>query len=193
MKLGRLMLLVVFLSSGGCSFFYYGAQTIVSDPYDALQECAFRMRMRRLAHLAWRNICKEDRKSYSAAYVKGFEDGFVDFVDANGNGEPPAIAPPHLRRQLLHSEAGQAEIENWFAGFRHGVQVARASGLREKYVMPIALPAKPPQDPVPARVIVPTNASLPAKTAPRTLPVQYIVPVPATAPVRNPAVLGPPL
>jgi len=155
MKLGRLLLLLVFLNSAGCSFFRYGAENVVNDPYNAAQDVAFRHRMRKFAREAWQEICKTDGKRHSKAYIEGFEDGFVDFIDADGTGDPPGAAPAHLRRQLLHSENGQLIIEDWFAGFRHGVQVARASGLREKYVMPIPLPPKPPQDPMPPHVVVP--------------------------------------
>ncbi len=42
----------------------------------------------------------------------------------------PAI-PPRLRRntccgELLHSPDGQTAIEDWYAGFRHGAQVAKS-------------------------------------------------------------------
>jgi hypothetical protein len=189
MKHRRLLLLLVLLHSAGCSFLYYGAENVVNDPYNAAQECAFRNRMRRFAREAWRDICKADGKCYSAAYVEGFEDGFVDFIDADGTGDPPGAAPAHLRRKLLHSETGQIEIENWFAGFRHGVQVARASGLREKYVMPIPLPPKPPQEVMPPHVVVP----IPAVDAEMNVPQQarFVAPVRVSEPMLGLPILAP--
>jgi hypothetical protein len=171
MRVGRLLLLLILLIPAGCSFFYYGAQSTISDPYDAAQECAFRNRIRRIAHETWRTIRKDDPKSYSTAYAKGFADGFVEFVDGDGTGEPPAVAPIHLRRKLLQSEAGQIEIDDWYAGYRHGVLAARATGLREKYLMPIALPPKPPQEPVPAQVVVPIPAADPVEITPQPMPI----------------------
>jgi hypothetical protein len=189
MKRRRLLLLLVLLHSAGCSFLYYGAENVVNDPYNAAQECAFRNRMRRFAREAWREICKTDGKCYSAAHVEGFEDGFVDFIDADGTGDPPGAAPAHLRRRLLKSDTGQIEIENWFAGFRHGVQVARASGLREKYVMPIPLPPKPPQDPMPPHVVVPIPAADP--DVKMVQQVRFVAPTLAREPILGPPICAP--
>ena len=155
MKLGRSLLLLFTLCQTGCAFFGYAAQNMVSSPYDAIQEYNFRHRTLRKAREAWQTTPKDEGCSYSAAYVKGFEDGFVDFVDADGTGDAPASPPIHLRRGLVQSDRGPQDIEDWYAGFRHGVRVARESGLREKAVCPISQPPRTLADPIPAKVIIP--------------------------------------
>jgi hypothetical protein len=65
-----------------------------------------------------------------AEYGIGFRDGFVDYVYAGGTGEPPPIPPRHLWNVDFRSEEGHQRAEDWFAGYRHGVQVARDGGYR---------------------------------------------------------------
>lgn len=187
MKLDRMLLALVLVSPTGCAFVGYNAQNVISDPYNAIQECAFRSRLRLLAKETWRNIEKDGDKRFSPTYVKGFEDGFVDFIDADSPGDIPAAAPNHLRRRLLQSETGHQEIEDWFAGFRHGVDAARTTGLREKYVMPISQPARHPQEPLPAQVVVPLSTNEPAMPAPQVVPMRFTPPAPPATPVVTPA------
>lgn len=167
MRPGSVLMLLVALTQAGCSFVCYGMQNAISAPYDAAQECAFRCRVRHAARAAWRQIPKEDGHEYSAAYVKGFEDGFVDYVDAAGTGEPPAIPPIHLRRTLLRSEESQPSIEDWYAGFRHGAGVARESGLRERAVLPVGLPPRAASEAVSAQVVVPIPVEDQLRIAPK--------------------------
>jgi hypothetical protein len=166
MKLGRLLLLIFLVSPTGCSFIGYGVHNVISAPVEAIQECAFRHRLQNLARTAWQTIGCEEGHSYSKAYARGFEDGFVDYVDANGTGEPPGLPPACLRNGLLRSEAGQTDIDDWYEGFRHGARVARENGLRELAVMPIGLPPRPLPQPIPAQVLVPSKEMPPASDAP---------------------------
>ncbi len=179
MKIGNRLLVFCLLSPTTGCFVGYGIQNSVSSPLDAAQECLFRYRTRQQARDAWRKVPDEEGKCYSADYVKGFEDGFVDYVDAGGNGEPPAAPPPHRQRTLLRWEEGQNMIEDWYAGFRHGARVARASGLRERAIMPIARPPLTPTEPYPAQVVVPAQYVAPA---PAVVPAQVVIPAPAVVP-----------
>jgi hypothetical protein len=188
MKLGRLLLLLILVSPTGCSFVGYGVKNVISAPYDAIQEVCFRHRMRNIARTMWRDIACKDGQTHSTAYQRGFEDGFVDYVDRNGTGEPPAIPPPWLCRGLVHSDEGQTDIEDWYAGFRHGARVARESGLRERAVMPIGLPAKTPAEPLPAQVTVPNIE--PKKEMP---PADAKAPTPATEMPFAEVVMPPPV
>ncbi len=65
-----------------------------------------------------------------AEYGVGFRDGFVDYVYAGGTGEPPPVPPRHLWNVDFRSEEGHQRAEDWFAGYRHGAQVARDGGYR---------------------------------------------------------------
>jgi hypothetical protein len=178
MKLGQLLLLLVLVSSNGCSFFVYGIKNTINAPYEAIQECAFRHRLRNVARSALENICAEEGHAYSKPFARGFEDGFVDYIDANGNGEPPAMPPAWLRRGLLRSEGGQSDIQDWFAGFRRGAHFAHENGLREKAIMPIGRPAKSPTEPIPAQVTLAPQEGEPAPPPKQMPPATRFAPLP---------------
>ena len=64
-------------------------------------------------------------------YAAGFRDGFVDYVYAGGNGEPPPVPPREFWKTALRSPAGKERVSQWFEGYRHGARVAREGGYRE--------------------------------------------------------------
>ena len=61
----------------------------------------------------------------------GFRDGFVDYVYAGGNGEPPPVPPRQYWNVMLRSPEGKQLADQWFAGYRHGAQIARDGGYRD--------------------------------------------------------------
>ena len=71
---------------------------------------------------------------------------------SGGTGEPPAMPP--FRYQLHHymSVEGRLAVQAWFAGFRHGAALAKASGLREVILVPVS---NVPCDPPPVRMYTP--------------------------------------
>jgi len=142
MNLRPMMIVFVLLNTAGCSYVHYSIVNLYSAPVDCLNEACFRKRMHQQAREAWCEIAKTEGQNASKAYVEGFEAGFVDYVDANGNGDPPATPPAHLRRKEVHQMSGPGEIEDWYAGFRRGAEEARARGLRENVVVPISRPPR---------------------------------------------------
>ena len=116
---------------------------------------------------------------YSVDYRRGFVDGFADYLYAGGSGEPPVVPPWRYRKASYETPEGYAAIEDWFAGFRHGANVALASGLRNLVVLPVALPdqplfwgeatpitpANPEENLPPPRVVPPTPGKKPAAPA----------------------------
>jgi hypothetical protein len=64
-------------------------------------------------------------------YETGFIDGFVDYVFAGGNGEPPPVPPRRLWNVYFRSEEGHLRAADWFTGYRHGAGYARDGGYRE--------------------------------------------------------------
>jgi hypothetical protein len=75
-------------------------------------------------------------------YALGFRDGFVDYVYAGGNGEPPPVPPRHYWNVMLRSQEGKQQANQWFAGYRHGAQYARNGGYRELGVIRTSLVAE---------------------------------------------------
>jgi hypothetical protein len=143
MKLGLRVLAALLPIASGCSWSHYATENLASAPVDCIQEWSFRHEIHRLANDAWRQIETAEPDHYSHAYAHGFKDGFVDYVEYNGTAEPPAMPPVKLQREGMRTPKAQQDIEDWFAGFRHGAHVARESGLRERFLVPIALPPQP--------------------------------------------------
>ena len=118
----------------GCSPISNLTHTMLIEP---LQFCDFReehrthARHERLAESAWEEFpCYQNGECISPHFARGFKDGFADYLDAGGTGEPPPIPPRSYWRDTSESGGHQA-IRDWFAGFRQGAAVARESGYRQ--------------------------------------------------------------
>jgi hypothetical protein len=147
MKATRIrFLLALCLLQPGCAFFHYAADNLVEAPVDARDEKVMDCRFSRLAEEAWQKLLAGDPSPlYSYHYGCGFRSGFVDYLDAGGTGEPPAAPPWIYRAAAFESPEGRRDLEDWFAGFRHGTAAAKASGYREAVVvLPIGLPPHQP-------------------------------------------------
>src|SRR5271154_6164621 len=99
----RLSCLLLLLGSGGCSYIPQMAVNVFSAPVDTVNEYWFLCKLHKLARAA---LEKEEGlvgEKYCKAYAQGFEAGFVDYIDCNGGGVPPAIPPFYLQRAALHN------------------------------------------------------------------------------------------
>jgi hypothetical protein len=132
----------------------------------------------RWADRAWAETCAAHGGSApSKDYETGFKDGFAEYLYRGGNGEPPLVAPLRYRRLCYQSPQGYRAIDDWFAGYRHGSTVAKASGAREWITGPSSLhpwggSAKPPGPPVSPELDPgnPEKAPAPDLPSPRPLP-----------------------
>lgn len=159
------------LGSSGCGIIKYSALNTVVAPARLVNECRNRNEECAAADVAWKQVqaaCPDGRAS--KAYAKGFKKGFVEYLDANGNHQPPGMPPLWLRTMPFESPAGHQAIEDWYAGYRHGAQVAHDSGIRRWIVVP-------PSDMLPNSVVAPFNPASsrtaypsPALPAPRKVP-----------------------
>jgi hypothetical protein len=68
-------------------------------------------------------------------FALGFRDGFVDYVYAGGDGEPPPVPPRQFWNLAWRSPPGQNAAQEWFAGYRHGADVAREGGYRNSGIV----------------------------------------------------------
>ncbi|HVA49268.1 MAG TPA: hypothetical protein VNH11_23085 [Pirellulales bacterium] len=128
----------------GCTVSDNFTRTLLVEP---LQYCdyfnAHRAHSRhcRLAKETWSRIQqKKSMKRFSADYARGFRDGFTDFLDAGGPGQPPPLPPRRYWNDRYASPQGRQAVQDWFAGFRHGAAMARASGAREYAMVPLSTP-----------------------------------------------------
>jgi hypothetical protein len=125
------------------SFLCQAARNSVQQPIRCCDDKTFIRVTRRHADEAWAQICGASHRQFSHAYHDGFVEGFIDYVEAGGTGEPPYLPPFRYRLTKYRSADGLAVIEDWYAGFRHGAAMARESGLRELNYVPLPGPAIP--------------------------------------------------
>jgi len=147
------------------------------------------------AESAWRR----ERGACSAfpasdEYSLGFRDGFVDYVYAGGNGEPPPVPPRKFWNVAWRTASGQAAAADWFAGYRHGAGVARDGGFRKQAVVLSSLgsinghglhPDLMPPEAIVGESMGPPPEDLgppPAPEAEEPAPVEPTLPTPQSAP-----------
>jgi hypothetical protein len=124
----------------GCGLIDTGANLVLFEAKDCLDEHAERVRNRHWAEAAWdkaRNAAPGG--CFSADYGQGFKDGFTDYLFEGGSGEPPALPPQNYRTIAYQTPAGYRAIEDWFAGYRHGTAIARTDGYRQWVTGPSSL------------------------------------------------------
>ncbi|MGL4555770.1 MAG: hypothetical protein ACRC33_31770, partial [Gemmataceae bacterium] len=153
------------LAGSGCSarlsapsgFWHLAGRNLTQEPIRWVDDCAFKVIAHKHAKAAWNEVAPSVRPGECPEdYKCGFLDGFIDFLDAGGDGEPPLVPPFRYRLTKHMTPAGAKAVESWFSGFRHGSSAARASGKRESILVQLsgpavaaAEPAPPPRSPAP--------------------------------------------
>lgn len=140
-------LLAIALLSTGCGVYKQIANNVIIEPlqWDRHSDSIGRhMRDSSLASEAWEEICLRDGDVYSRHYRRGFFDGFKDYMDQGGTGDPPTTPPRSYWRLYFQNPEGHQAMQDWFDGFRHGASVARASGIRDYVVVPLS--SVPPRE-----------------------------------------------
>lgn len=120
----------------------HGVCAEITRKIDDTKECK---RNKLLAAAVWEDIQRTGH--YSVDYGLGFKDGFVDFLDAGGNGSPPPVPPRRYLTFRFQTPEGYQAINDWFAGFRHGAAVAAESGYRQYIIAPSQLSPPVPNGP----------------------------------------------
>jgi len=195
----------------GCSLYENAAQTLWCEPSlfsTTTDDCHTRERCCQLADKAWNSLVKEDPEiACSAAFERGFKDGFADYLYAGGTGEPPPVPPRCFWNLDYRTPKGHQAVEDWFAGFRRGTAAVRERGYREQMTIrsslvwgavapPSTAPAEPIEQVRPMEAIPsPPPAPLPLqsrKVAPPGRAVQTSFeeesPPPAPLPLQSPTV-----
>jgi hypothetical protein len=128
----------------GCGPFAYATRVLVVEPIHycrTADDILERHRNYKLAEDTWQALAHADPgQPYSPDYVTGFKDGFADYLQAGGSGEPPPLPPRHYWKMAYETPQGHQAIEDWFAGFRLGAALARESGYREWVTIPSSSP-----------------------------------------------------
>src|SRR5262249_15080917 len=91
MKVRLLWLLALSAAPSGCSWIPYAVHNLAEAPLDVIDGACLRHRFQHQARDAWTQITRADpTHAFSRPYAHGFEEGFVEFLDGDGTGEPPA-------------------------------------------------------------------------------------------------------
>lgn len=124
--------------AAGCNLLILGAGNIAEETHFKKEIVVSHHRLRALADEAWSELQKSGpAHSYSLDYELGFKDGFVDYLYAGGPGHPPPVPPRHYWDARYETPSGHHAIEEWYAGYEHGVQAALASGYRQQLILPL--------------------------------------------------------
>lgn len=181
LRRGYVLVLLGLWSGGmGCGITKYGSRNLVEPPINTRDKAAECIRDQRLAEAAWAEVqSAQPDQVYSVHYVGGFKDGYVDYLYYGGTGAPPVMPPWCYRQAAYETPEGQQAVNDWFAGFHHGVIVAQASGYRASVIVPLALRAAPSPSSGDPR------GTGPAPEAPETVPMlpppRLVPPVPEGA------------
>ena len=162
--------------SGGCAaLFPIGTRNLLYEAHPEKDSQIEQLYFRHLANQAWTNYQQSidgRLNNDSPDYACGFRDGYVDYLYAGGNGEPPALLPKRYLRFREQRNHGCQGLMDWYAGFRHGAAVAHDSGIRKSLVIALPPPPAPPVPPPAALVpnLSPVENSLPQDPANLPMP-----------------------
>lgn len=123
----------------GCTVCQQARRTMIHEPgefswkHDRQRSLKIYRQWADQAWIAENGSCPEE--GLYNDYALGFRDGFVDYVYAGGDGEPPPVPPRKFWNVAWRTPEGDEASHQWFNGYRHGAQVARAGGFRERGIV----------------------------------------------------------
>jgi hypothetical protein len=167
----------------GCGLAITGTRNFVNEPRTYLDNFCLSHRARSFAKEAWKTHTRSCPEwAESEAYRDGYIDGYAEFLDLGGPSGPPSVAPRSYWTKRGLTPEGYADMQDYLVGYEAGNRDAIASGQRAFMVVPIAIPATPPQvdrvpieTPKPEKVTPKEVAPAPKKKAPSSVPDKPIV------------------
>jgi hypothetical protein len=181
------MIVLAFLSPG-CAVVGGSVETVCYKTRECFLEHEERSRNWKWAETAWRDVCSANPQTpCSRSFAEGFKCGYAAYLYAGEPGTPPALPPRQYRGVAFQTPAGYRIIEDWFAGFRYGVVVARSEGYRDLIIGPNSLsdppiPGPPPGPQAPDAVQEPAEKRLPPPRRVQAPALQFQLPTVVVAP-----------
>ncbi len=166
----------------GCQLADNAAHNLTYEAKLTTAETLERCNYEKLARAAWETMERTGAcGAFSKDYADGFTDGFVDYLQFGGSGQPPYVPPKRYWSPHFRTPEGHQAIEQWYAGFRRGVAAAHQSGYREWVTLPSAHTTETPPghpvvsiDPTGPGIAVPVESHRPA--APQLPPIPQLMP-----------------
>ena len=142
------VLALCFLGSG-CRLFQNAWQTTIAEPiqysrnaYDKLAQKRFRglaaCALDEATSVARAELDDYGCEPFSDDYRLGFIDGFVDYLEAGGTGNPTPLPPRRYWKAKYQNPVGYQCTQDWFRGFQHGASAAQASNFRSFVTVPLS-------------------------------------------------------
>jgi hypothetical protein len=75
---------------------------------------------------------------FTPDHEAGFIDGYVDYLESGGTGDPPVLPPRRYWRAKYQTPSGKQSVHDWFAGYSHGASAAMASNRRSLVTVAIS-------------------------------------------------------
>ena len=87
-------------------------------------------RNKKFARRAWRACGHQYCQGGTDAHFRdGFVDGYADFLNLGGTGEPPLAPPPQYWNAKYRTRSGRERVQRYFNGFRAGAALAMQCGM----------------------------------------------------------------
>jgi hypothetical protein len=155
MRWGTLLMATGMLAQTGCLLTRNVAHNLANESVEQWDERKLSRQLRGEARAAWEAYRVQSGGALTSDFADGFRDGYADYLESGGNGCPPAVPPLRYRRSGYLSPEGHAQIREYFAGFKTGLDSAAASGRRQFLTVPTLLsdsaaPGTPPGTQIPA-------------------------------------------
>jgi hypothetical protein len=173
----------------GCHLATNIARNAYNEPAEIHDEYKVVRQLRREGHAAFAEVKRQyPRRAFSHDFECGFVDGYQDYLDNGGKADIPPMPPLHYRRAKYLNPEGHAKIRDYFLGFKHGVDVAVATGCRPFYTVPILVAEQGELPPLNITVLPPPPdpyAPTPKLGSPLPLP-QEVKPGTGSSPAPTP-------
>ncbi|QDU62604.1 hypothetical protein Pan216_34710 [Planctomycetes bacterium Pan216] len=131
----------VCLQGTGCALYKSAFRNICHEHKRKSDEYFAKRRDRAVAKKVWAEIRDSSPDcTYSVDYADGFKEGFVDFVRYGSPDVPRPLPPRKYWRNRYQTPQGLQAMEDWFAGFDHGMAAAHDGGYRSFVVIPTQVP-----------------------------------------------------
>jgi hypothetical protein len=100
-----------------------------------MESCRVRRHAKSQARKSMTRLWWQTKSLPSCDFREGYTQAYVDLAEG-GNGEVPAVPPERYWKSKYRSAEGYSRAEDWFAGYRAGVEMAQAEGISQFNTIP---------------------------------------------------------
>jgi hypothetical protein len=153
MKTKQLSIILLFLtvccSGPGCRLAQNAWWTTIAEPIHYPRNIDQKLSRKRFEEMA--EAALDEARASTRAHLDdytaepftvdhefGFIDGFVDYLEAGGTGNPPPLPPRRYWKGKYQNPYGYECMQEWFRGYEHGALAARDSNYRMFVTVPLS-------------------------------------------------------